>query len=127
MMMCGIPTMEEEILRFEEDKAMGSGNISSTLQKLYMWEKKLLEEVKVYNLLYIFEFFSSVVILEIAFEHVILSICTYMMLVVLKFLIKCAESKSICRFQIYALSYSSTCFISRTVIFEPSSQDLVIP
>jgi hypothetical protein len=108
MMMCGIPTMEEEILRFEEDKAMGSGNISSTLQKLYMWEKKLLEEVKVYNLLYIFEFFSSVVILEIAFEHVILSICTYMMVVVLKFLIKSAESKSICRFQIYALSYSST-------------------
>ncbi|TVU10263.1 hypothetical protein EJB05_43784 [Eragrostis curvula] len=46
MMVCGIPTMEEEFLRFEEDKAMGSGNISSTLQKLYMWEKKLLEEVK---------------------------------------------------------------------------------
>ncbi|KAL6601368.1 hypothetical protein ACP70R_044588 [Stipagrostis hirtigluma subsp. patula] len=46
MMMCGIPTMEEEFLRFEEDKAMGSGNLSSTLQKLYMWEKKLLEEVK---------------------------------------------------------------------------------
>ncbi|KAG8050363.1 hypothetical protein GUJ93_ZPchr0009g1677 [Zizania palustris] len=47
MMICGIPTMEEEILRFEEDKAMGCGNLSSTLQKLYMWEKKLLEEVKV--------------------------------------------------------------------------------
>lgn len=46
MMVCGIPTMEEEFLRFEEDKAMGSGNLSSTLQKLYMWEKKLLEEVK---------------------------------------------------------------------------------
>ncbi|KXG19889.1 hypothetical protein SORBI_3010G131000 [Sorghum bicolor] len=26
---------------------MGSGNLTSTLQKLYMWEKKLLEEVKV--------------------------------------------------------------------------------
>jgi hypothetical protein len=38
--------MEEEFLRFEEDKAMGCGNLSSTLQKLYMWEKKLLEEVK---------------------------------------------------------------------------------
>jgi len=25
---------------------MGSGNLTSTLQKLYMWEKKLLEEVK---------------------------------------------------------------------------------
>lgn len=47
MMVCGIPTMEEEFLRFEEDKAMGSGNLTSTLQKLYMWEKKLLEEVKV--------------------------------------------------------------------------------
>uniref|UniRef100_A0A0E0B633 DUF632 domain-containing protein n=1 Tax=Oryza glumipatula TaxID=40148 RepID=A0A0E0B633_9ORYZ len=46
MMICGIPTMEEEFLRFEEDKAMGCGNLSSTLQKLYMWEKKLLEEVK---------------------------------------------------------------------------------
>jgi len=47
MMVCGIPTMEEEFLRFKEDKAMGSGNLSSTLKKLYMWEKKLLEEVKV--------------------------------------------------------------------------------
>ncbi|CAN6198792.1 unnamed protein product [Urochloa humidicola] len=46
MMICGIPTMEEEFLRFEEDKAMGCGNLSSTLQKLYMWEKKLLKEVK---------------------------------------------------------------------------------
>jgi hypothetical protein len=42
--------MEEEFLRFEEDKAMGCGNLSSTLQKLYMWEKKLLEEVKVCNI-----------------------------------------------------------------------------
>lgn len=47
MMICGIPTMEEEFLRFEEDKAMGCGNLSSTLQKLYMWERKLLQEVKV--------------------------------------------------------------------------------
>ncbi|KAL6844895.1 hypothetical protein ACP4OV_025554 [Aristida adscensionis] len=46
MMICGLPTMEEEFLRFEEDKAMGCGNLSSTLQKLYMWERKLLEEVK---------------------------------------------------------------------------------
>ncbi|CAN6183186.1 unnamed protein product [Urochloa humidicola] len=46
MMICGIPTLEEEFLRFEEDKAMGCGNLSSTLQKLYMWEKKLLKEVK---------------------------------------------------------------------------------
>jgi hypothetical protein len=48
MVICGIPTMEEEFLRFEEDKAMGCGNLSSTLQKLYMWERKLLQEVKVY-------------------------------------------------------------------------------
>ncbi|KAM0836468.1 hypothetical protein ACQ4PT_062288 [Festuca glaucescens] len=46
MMICGIPTMEEGFLRFEEDKAMGCGNLSSTLQKLYMWERKLLQEVK---------------------------------------------------------------------------------
>lgn len=46
MMICGIPTLEEEFLRFEEDKAMGCGNLSSTLQKLYMWERKLLQEVK---------------------------------------------------------------------------------
>lgn len=54
--------MEEEFLRFEEDKAMGCGNLSSTLQKLYMWEKKLLEEVKVYNVLYILEFVAYIVV-----------------------------------------------------------------
>ena len=32
---------------FEDDKAMGSGNLSSTLQKLYIWEKKLYDEVRV--------------------------------------------------------------------------------
>ncbi|GMP64422.1 hypothetical protein CsSME_00025711 [Camellia sinensis var. sinensis] len=30
-----------------DDVGMGSGNLSSTLQKLYLWEKKLYEEVKV--------------------------------------------------------------------------------
>ncbi|GMH02916.1 hypothetical protein Nepgr_004755 [Nepenthes gracilis] len=30
----------------DEDVRLGSGNLSSTLQKLYLWEKKLLEEVK---------------------------------------------------------------------------------
>ncbi|TVU09651.1 hypothetical protein EJB05_43138, partial [Eragrostis curvula] len=32
---------------FGEENAMESGNLSSTLQKLYMWEKKLLQELKV--------------------------------------------------------------------------------
>jgi hypothetical protein len=45
MMVSGIPTMEEEFLRFEEDKAIGSSNLSSTLQKLYMWERSLLSEL----------------------------------------------------------------------------------
>ncbi|XP_052166434.1 protein ALTERED PHOSPHATE STARVATION RESPONSE 1-like [Oryza glaberrima] len=46
MMICGLSSVGEEFLQFEEDKAMECGNLSSTLQKLYMWEKKLLEEVK---------------------------------------------------------------------------------
>ncbi|XP_047045992.1 protein ALTERED PHOSPHATE STARVATION RESPONSE 1-like [Lolium rigidum] len=46
MMICGLPSIGEEFLQFQEEKAMECGNISSTLQKLYMWEKKLLEELK---------------------------------------------------------------------------------
>ncbi|KAM0909444.1 hypothetical protein ACQ4PT_014811 [Festuca glaucescens] len=46
MMICGQPSVGEEFLQFQEEKAMECGNISSTLQKLYMWEKKLLEELK---------------------------------------------------------------------------------
>ncbi|TVU04597.1 hypothetical protein EJB05_47716, partial [Eragrostis curvula] len=48
-MICGFPKManKKKPLQFEEEKAMESGNLSSTLQKLYMWEKKLLEELKV--------------------------------------------------------------------------------
>ncbi|XP_047071255.1 uncharacterized protein LOC124680071 [Lolium rigidum] len=46
MMICGQPSIGEEFLQFQEEKAMEWGNISSTLQKLYMWEKKLLEELK---------------------------------------------------------------------------------
>ncbi|KAH7690197.1 Transcription factor IIS N-terminal protein [Dioscorea alata] len=38
-------SQNDELLVYEEDKAMGSGNLSSTLQKLYIWEKKLYEEV----------------------------------------------------------------------------------
>ncbi|CAD5187410.1 unnamed protein product [Musa acuminata subsp. malaccensis] len=48
-MICGFPLLltskNEDLLVFEEEKAMGCGNLSSTLQKLYNWEKKLLEEV----------------------------------------------------------------------------------
>ena len=50
MMVCGLPlsTCESEnLLKFEEDKAMSCGNLSSTLQKLYAWEQKLLHEVEV--------------------------------------------------------------------------------
>ncbi|KAL6646317.1 hypothetical protein ACP70R_017925 [Stipagrostis hirtigluma subsp. patula] len=47
MMICGLPSMDEEFLQFEKEKAMERGDLSSTLQKLYMWEKKLLEEVKI--------------------------------------------------------------------------------
>ena len=32
---------------FVEDIGMRSGNLSATLKKLYMWEKKLYNEVKV--------------------------------------------------------------------------------
>ncbi|XP_073012614.1 uncharacterized protein [Typha latifolia] len=49
-MICGLPpasnSVDENLLQFEEEMAMGCGNLSSTLQKLYMWEMKLLEEVK---------------------------------------------------------------------------------
>lgn len=50
-MICGLPALsastDEDLYHFEEDKAMDCGNLSSTLQKLHMWENKLLEEVKV--------------------------------------------------------------------------------
>ena len=49
-MICGanpLSSSKDEFLVFEDDKAMGSGNLSSTLQKLYIWEKKLYDEVRV--------------------------------------------------------------------------------
>ncbi|KAG0498816.1 hypothetical protein HPP92_003507 [Vanilla planifolia] len=46
-MMCVIPMSKDEDLDYEEDKVMSTGNLSSTLQKLYIWERKLLNEVKV--------------------------------------------------------------------------------
>jgi hypothetical protein len=58
MMICGLPSIGEEFLQFQEEKAMECGNISATLQKLYMWEKKLLEELKVLTALY--QFFNKV-------------------------------------------------------------------
>ena len=47
MMICGQPLKGKAIMQFEEEKAMECGNLSSSLQKLYIWEKKLLKEVKV--------------------------------------------------------------------------------
>ncbi|WOL18906.1 hypothetical protein Cni_G27703 [Canna indica] len=48
-MICGLSPLstskDGDLLVFEEDKAMDCGNLSSTLQQLYNWEKKLLEEV----------------------------------------------------------------------------------
>ena len=38
---------EEDFLNFEEDIAASSKNLSLTLQKLYIWEKKLQDEVRV--------------------------------------------------------------------------------
>ncbi|KAG1362708.1 nitrate regulatory gene2 protein [Cocos nucifera] len=35
-----------DLLEFDDDKLSGSGNLSSTLQKLYIWEMKLYEEVR---------------------------------------------------------------------------------
>ncbi|RLM61084.1 uncharacterized protein C2845_PM14G21370 [Panicum miliaceum] len=46
MMICGQPSKGKAIMQFEEEKAMECGNLSSSLQKLYIWEKKLLKEVK---------------------------------------------------------------------------------
>ncbi|KAM3210462.1 hypothetical protein ACQJBY_064440 [Aegilops geniculata] len=46
MIICGRLSVGEEFLQFVEDKATEHGNLSSTLQKLYMWEMKLLEELK---------------------------------------------------------------------------------
>ncbi|KAJ1256377.1 hypothetical protein BS78_K038800 [Paspalum vaginatum] len=42
MMICGAPSKRKKFLKFEEEKAMECGNLSSSLQQLYWWEKKLL-------------------------------------------------------------------------------------
>ncbi|KAK8965239.1 hypothetical protein KSP40_PGU010173 [Platanthera guangdongensis] len=46
--MCAIPVaMWKDVdLAYEEDKVMSTGNLSSTLQKLMIWEQKLLDEVR---------------------------------------------------------------------------------
>lgn len=48
-MLCVIPVSlsKNEDLIYVEDKVMSTGNLSSTLQKLYIWEQKLLDEVRV--------------------------------------------------------------------------------
>ncbi|KAI7979021.1 Nitrate regulatory gene2 protein [Camellia lanceoleosa] len=40
-------TTQSSSIEIDEDVGMSSSNLSSTLQKLYLWEKKLYEEVKV--------------------------------------------------------------------------------
>lgn len=40
---------DEASLVVDEDVQLRSVNLSATLQKLYLWEKKLFDEVKVYN------------------------------------------------------------------------------
>lgn len=47
-MVCALPSTGKDFLEFEREKTIERGNLSSTLQELYMWEKKLLEEVKVF-------------------------------------------------------------------------------
>ena len=42
-----IERADPALLDIDKDVGMRSGNLSSTLQKLYLWEKKLYEEVKV--------------------------------------------------------------------------------
>ncbi|XP_020580034.1 uncharacterized protein LOC110024414 [Phalaenopsis equestris] len=48
-MLCVIPVSisKDEDLVYVEDKVMSTGNLSSTLQKLYIWEHKLLDEIRV--------------------------------------------------------------------------------
>ena len=49
-MICGaspLSSSNDEFFVFEDDKAMVSGNLSVTSQKLYIWEKKLYDEVRV--------------------------------------------------------------------------------
>ena len=53
---------ESVSLDLEDEMAMKSGSLSSTLRKLFIWEKKLLEEVKVRFFLF--------------FLNVLLSLCS---------------------------------------------------
>ncbi|WVZ91745.1 hypothetical protein U9M48_037874 [Paspalum notatum var. saurae] len=46
MMIWRVPSTRKKFIKFEEEKAMECGNLSSSLQQLYWWEKKLLQEVK---------------------------------------------------------------------------------
>ncbi|CAO2177304.1 unnamed protein product [Urochloa humidicola] len=47
LMICGQATRSKTmIMQFEEERAMESGNLSSSLQKLYIWETKLQKEIK---------------------------------------------------------------------------------
>ena len=46
-------------LDLNEDMGMSSGNLSSTLKKLHMWEKKLYDEVKVCFMVDLLPFFVT--------------------------------------------------------------------
>lgn len=43
-------------LDIDDNVGLSSGNLSSTLQKLLLWEKKLYQEVKVFSVLSVFYF-----------------------------------------------------------------------
>lgn len=62
-MICGaspLSSSKDEFLVYEDGKSMGSGNLSSTLQKLYIWEKKLYDEVRVRPMLPIGNFIFAI-------------------------------------------------------------------
>lgn len=42
-----IDKVDPAYLEIDEERLIGSGNLSSTLQKLHLWEKKLYDEVMV--------------------------------------------------------------------------------
>lgn len=62
---------------FLENKAMQAGNLSCTLEKLYIWERKLHAEVKVGQ--------SSLIVIIMYFERY----CSYIFLILLKLGLSC--------------------------------------
>ena len=56
-------------LEFDGGAGMRSGNLSSTLQKLHLWEKKLYDEVKVCFFFFPLFFFISFFFFFLIFLH----------------------------------------------------------